>query len=65
MKVDIRERTSLLILDAYSFTEIARAELPHHMPFNFHGQYFASDRFYPSSVRLRKLWSFVNSLTLV
>ena len=38
-----RENSFLLILDASSFTEIARAELPHHMPFNFHGQYFANN----------------------
>lgn len=31
----------LLVLDAHSFAEIARAEVPHHIPFGFHGQYFA------------------------
>jgi carotenoid cleavage dioxygenase-like enzyme len=31
----------LLILDAGSFTELARAEAPHHIPFGFHGQFFA------------------------
>ncbi len=31
----------LLVLDAHSFTEIARAGVPHHIPFGFHGQYFA------------------------
>jgi len=30
----------LLILDAGSFEEIARAEVPHPIPFGFHGQYF-------------------------
>jgi carotenoid cleavage dioxygenase-like enzyme len=30
----------LLVLDAESFEEIARAEVPHHIPFGFHGQYF-------------------------
>lgn len=30
----------LLILDAKSFKEIARAEVPHHIPFGFHGQYY-------------------------
>ena len=30
----------LLVLDAHSFTELARAEAPHHIPFGFHGQYF-------------------------
>jgi carotenoid cleavage dioxygenase-like enzyme len=31
----------LLVLDAHSFLEIARAEVPHHIPFGFHGEYFA------------------------
>ena len=30
----------LLVLDAITFEEIARAEIPHHIPFGFHGQYF-------------------------
>ncbi|MGH7232947.1 MAG: carotenoid oxygenase family protein [Nitrospiraceae bacterium] len=30
----------LLILDAESFEERARAEVPHHIPFGLHGQYF-------------------------
>ena len=30
----------LLILDAKSFEEIARAEALHHIPFGFHGEYF-------------------------
>ena len=30
----------LLILDAGTFEEIARAEVPHPIPFGFHGQYF-------------------------
>jgi carotenoid cleavage dioxygenase-like enzyme len=32
-------RSSLLVLDAASFEELARAEAPHHIPFGFHGQY--------------------------
>jgi carotenoid cleavage dioxygenase-like enzyme len=32
-------RSFLLILDAATFQEIARAEVPHHIPFGFHGQY--------------------------
>jgi carotenoid cleavage dioxygenase-like enzyme len=36
------ERSFLLILDAASFEEVARAEAPHHIPFGFHGQFFAS-----------------------
>ena len=35
------ERSFLLILDASSFTEIARASMPHHAPFGFHGQHFS------------------------
>ena len=30
----------LLVLDAASFSELARVRLPHHIPFGFHGQYF-------------------------
>ena len=30
----------LLVLDAHSLAEIARAECPHHIPFSFHGNYF-------------------------
>jgi carotenoid cleavage dioxygenase-like enzyme len=30
----------LLVLDAASFAEVARARVPHHIPFGFHGQYF-------------------------
>jgi beta,beta-carotene 9',10'-dioxygenase len=33
-------RSFLVILDARSFEEIARAEAPHHIPFGFHGQFF-------------------------
>jgi carotenoid cleavage dioxygenase-like enzyme len=31
----------LLILDAASFREVARVEVAHHIPFGFHGNYFA------------------------
>lgn len=34
------ERSFLLMLDASTFEEVARAEAPHHIPFGFHGQYF-------------------------
>jgi len=34
------ERSFLLMLDAGTFEEVARAEAPHHIPFGFHGQYF-------------------------
>ncbi len=30
----------LLILDAHTFEEIGRAEVPHHIPAGFHGQFF-------------------------
>ena len=33
-------RSFLLVLDAGSFDEVARAEAPHHIPFGFHGQFF-------------------------
>ena len=32
----------LLILNASSFRELARAEVPHHIPFGFHGNYFSA-----------------------
>jgi carotenoid cleavage dioxygenase-like enzyme len=32
----------LLVLDAASFEEIARARAPHHIPFGFHGQFFSA-----------------------
>jgi beta,beta-carotene 9',10'-dioxygenase len=32
-------RSSLVVLDARSFEELARAEAPHHIPFGFHGQF--------------------------
>jgi beta,beta-carotene 9',10'-dioxygenase len=35
-------RSFLLILDAQSFEEVARAEAPHHIPFGFHGQFFSA-----------------------
>jgi beta,beta-carotene 9',10'-dioxygenase len=34
------ETSFLLVLDAASFGEMARARVPHHIPFGFHGQYF-------------------------
>ena len=34
-----RETSFLLILDAETFTELGRAELPHHIPFGLHGIY--------------------------
>jgi carotenoid cleavage dioxygenase-like enzyme len=35
-----REASSLVVLDARNLDEIARAEVPHHIPHSFHGQYF-------------------------
>jgi beta,beta-carotene 9',10'-dioxygenase len=35
-----RSASFLLVLDAQTFEELARAEAPHHIPFGFHGQYF-------------------------
>jgi beta,beta-carotene 9',10'-dioxygenase len=35
-------RSFLLVLDAGSFEERARAEAPHHIPFGFHGDYLRS-----------------------
>lgn len=34
-----RGTSFLLVLDAATFTELARAEVPHHIPFSFHGQF--------------------------
>jgi carotenoid cleavage dioxygenase-like enzyme len=40
--LDARKGTSfLLVLEAAECRELARAELPHHVPFGFHGNYFA------------------------
>ncbi|HEY2161351.1 MAG TPA: carotenoid oxygenase family protein [Solirubrobacteraceae bacterium] len=33
------ERSFLLVLDAASLEELGRAEVPHHIPFGFHGQF--------------------------
>lgn len=35
-----QQNSFLLVLDAATFSEIARAEVPHHIPFGFHGQFF-------------------------
>jgi carotenoid cleavage dioxygenase-like enzyme len=37
-----KERSFLLVLDAATLAEKARAEAPHAIPFHFHGNYFAS-----------------------
>ena len=36
------ERSFLLVLDAQTLDELARAEAPHHIPFGFHGQFATS-----------------------
>ncbi len=36
-----REASYLLVLDARSMTELARAQAPHSIPFGFHGQFLA------------------------
>lgn len=33
-------RSFLLVLDAEALQERARADVPHHIPFGFHGEYF-------------------------
>lgn len=45
-----RDNSFLLILDAASYRELARAEVPHHIPFGFHGNYLAETRG-PGAVR--------------
>ena len=43
--LDARRGSSfLLVLDAHSLAEIARAECPHHIPFSFHGNFFPARR---------------------
>ena len=37
-----RGASSLLVLDAADLTELARARVPHHVPFGFHGQHFGA-----------------------
>lgn len=34
------ERSALLVFDATTLEELARAEVPHHNPFGFHGRFF-------------------------
>jgi carotenoid cleavage dioxygenase-like enzyme len=38
--LDTRRSSFLLVLDASNLKEIARATVPHSIPFSFHGQYF-------------------------
>src|SRR5690606_14063971 len=47
--LDAAANTSfLLVLDAHNFTELARAVLPHHLPFGFHGNFFPQPDVYES-----------------
>ena len=39
-----RQQSFLLVLDAQEFKEIARAEVPHHIPFGIHGFYSAHEK---------------------
>jgi carotenoid cleavage dioxygenase-like enzyme len=42
--LDVAARSSfLLVLDAGTFEELARAEVPHAIPFDFHGLYTQDD----------------------
>ena len=34
-----RSASSMVVLDAATLTELARARVPHHIPFGFHGQF--------------------------
>jgi len=36
-------KSFLLVLDSKSFKEIARASVPHHIPFGIHGQYYGDE----------------------
>ena len=41
LAVDIaNDRSFLLVLDAGTLAELARAETPHAIPFHFHGSFF-------------------------
>lgn len=43
--LDAKKRNSfILILDANEFNELARAELPHHVPFGFHGHFYSKEK---------------------
>jgi carotenoid cleavage dioxygenase-like enzyme len=37
-----RGNSFVLVLDATDLSELARAEVPHHIPYSFHGNYFES-----------------------
>jgi beta,beta-carotene 9',10'-dioxygenase len=37
-----RGTSFMLVLDAQTLGEVARADVPHHIPFGFHGQFTRS-----------------------
>jgi carotenoid cleavage dioxygenase-like enzyme len=37
-----RESSFLLVLDAHTFEEVARAQAPLRIPFGFHGSFFSA-----------------------
>lgn len=37
-----QQKSFLLVLDGRSFQELARAQVPQHIPFGFHGQFYAT-----------------------
>jgi len=37
------DETVLVVLDATTMDELARAPLPHRLPYGFHGQFYAAD----------------------
>ncbi len=45
----------LLVLDASSLTELARAEVPHHIPFGFHGQFYNLKYFPKAHIKKMKI----------
>ncbi len=48
-----RGTSLLLVLDAADLTELARAEVPHHIPFSFHGRFARSVTSGPGAPRAR------------
>jgi beta,beta-carotene 9',10'-dioxygenase len=43
-------KSFLLVLDAHSMVELARAEVPHHIPFGFHGMFDRAAKTEPAGV---------------
>jgi carotenoid cleavage dioxygenase-like enzyme len=50
-----KNQSFLVALDAHTFSEIARASLPFHIPDSFHGQYFAESTFIKTSEETKKI----------